>query len=159
MKQILIKNSPLALAKKSDLVKNSGTPLKRNESGHDSPTGFSYIDNEDQPTDAPEDGYRWQRLLTSEAWTWEEVAIPFVLPDPVSLAQFKEEITKSAYEVDGVTLYDIVVAAIGSDLVLGIWWSSAATVDRNNAKVLAVATALSVSSETLDAIFIGAALN
>lgn len=159
MKQILTKNEPLRLATKRDMLAgNYGAQLKRPDRGYKAPEGFSYVD--DLPMPNPVDGYRWVRKLTDTEYGWEQVAVPVIVPTPVSMAQFQEEITKDAYKIGGVSLFDIVEGAVAqAGTVMGIWWRAASVVDRQNPKVLLMASSIGVSSETLDAIFIGAALN
>ncbi len=133
-----------------------------NLDGYGAPEGEQYVENLPLPTDAPEDGYRWARATpTLDGYGWQQVEIPFVLPDPVSMAQFREELSKPAYNNDaGVTLRMIVQQAVeASGIVMLDWWNTAATVDRHNAKVAAMAEALGISGETLDDIFIGASEN
>jgi hypothetical protein len=157
---ILIQDEPLALAKRDMLPKNNGTPLKRPNGGeHATPEGFSYVPNLPRP--APQDGFRFQRLLTATEYGWEAVAIPVTVPTPVSMAQFREELSKPTYNNEtGVSLRVIVQQAVeASGIVMLDWWDTAGTVERENDKVLEMAEALGVTDETLDAIFTGASLN
>ena len=162
MNQILIKQETLKPAKRKDLVRNSGTKLTR-ENKDWCEDGYYYCDDSPRPTEAPEDGYRWQRAeqATEQAYGWQQVAILVIVPDRVSMAQFQEEISKPTYNNEtGVSLLDIVDGAVSTqDQQMKIWWAKASEVDRDNAKVLTMAQALGVSNETLDAIFIGAILN
>ena len=159
MKYSLITKTPLALARKPI----AGKPISRerdNLTGVKAPTGCKYIPNLPTPSEAPQDGFRWARKLTLSEYGWEEVAIPVVVPSPVSMAQFREELSKPAYEVDGTSLRVIVQQAVeASGIVMLDWWDTAATVERFNVKVLAMAQMLGVSDDTLDAIFTGANLN
>ena len=160
MKQILINTTTLALATRRELkALGLGAPLTRPDDTYNAPEGFAYIDDLPRPDDL--EGYRTQRTApTLDGYGWEQVEIPFVLPDPVSMAQFREELSKPAYEIDNVSLRVIVQQAVeAAGIVMLDWWDTAATVDRHNAKVSVMAEALSVSDETLDAIFIGAADN
>ena len=162
MKQILITNETLTITTRKELGPNNGTPLTRPDEGHSSPDGYTYVNDVPRPAEAPQEGYRWKRATpTLEEYGWEEVAIPTIVPTPVSMAQFREELSKPTYNNEaGVTMRVIVQQAVNaSGIVMQDWWDTASVVERYNAKVLAMAEALGVSDETLDAIFTGANLN
>jgi len=145
MNQILTQDLPLALATKRQMLDlNLGTPLKRPEGNFKAPEGFSYTDDHDKPTDTVE-GYRWQRLLTEEAYTWESVLIP--IPEPIygevskrifykrmtALGKWKQFKTLIKQDEDVQDLYD-----------------NSAALDINDPDVIALSPAIKTELELTD---------
>jgi hypothetical protein len=86
---------------------------------------------------------------------------PVVVPESVDMAQLREELSKSAYDVaEGVTLRDAVQTTVDdAGIVIQDWWATAVTVRRINPKVQAIQTGLGISDEVMDAIWVGATKN
>jgi len=96
-----------------------------------------------------------------DALTTKPYVTEVVVPDTVLMAQLREEMYDPQYSLEGgTTLRDAVEQAVSTaGGVLKDWWDTAPNVRRDSPKVAAMAAALGISDETLDALWIGAALN
>ena len=119
METILKKNTPLRLATRQDMHEiNSGALLKRGDDQGIAPDGFSYIENQDKP--APVEGYRWARLLTSDLYGWEQVALP--TPEPVIQPVTKLTIKR---RLDTLGKWQLFKAILAADENMGDEWAIA----------------------------------
>jgi hypothetical protein len=129
--------------------------------GYGAPAGCLYVPAPPAPIEPAEVGFAWTRATpTLEVYGWEQTPIIIEIPFAVSMAQFREELSKPEHAVEGVTLRAMVQQAIeGAGIVMQDWWHTSSIVERNDLKVLGMAQALGVTPEQLDAVFVGAELN
>jgi hypothetical protein len=76
---------------------------------------------------------------------------PVVIPPSVSLWQ-----AKAALQAGGLLTAANAAVAAANDEVLSLYWASATNISRNAPSLLGIATALSLSSAQVDALFVTA---
>lgn len=94
---------------------------------------------------------------TGYEWVDLPYADPVVDPDPVPIPQTVSP-RQFRQQLNALGMYAIVQAAVASaDTETQIWWEYATEIERSNGPLNAMASALGVTQEALDSIFVGAA--
>ena len=158
MKHQLITLNPLERVTQSINGFPAIRELAENQEYNTPSENHAYVPILDRPDEAPNEGFMWQRVLTTEAWTWEQVALPDQPIQPVTRRQLHLALLSIPITPDNILavldgMPETTPEEITSKTGAKIEYEMATSYERDNALVGSIAGVFGLAPERVDELF------